>query len=219
MDFFVITSDSSVLPSLVQFLMHQTLIVNFIIQKLKSKHLVFLSFLWWQVFLREREIIFYTYSGLTVYCTLYLLSITLLNQSTVLAQYLGQTLFHSFQVSKKENHSFSTNEKKNCTNQILEIIGDGFVSFFKKNEKKKYQSTLGPKNVLGGWFLETRVIIKIESHPFYPINFHCFHGDEAIFFIKILGICPWINRIINWCGGHSCGSIYMVVRLSDVRSI
>ena len=37
--------------------------VNFIIQKLKSKHLLCLSFLWWQVFLREREKIFYTYSG------------------------------------------------------------------------------------------------------------------------------------------------------------
>ena len=36
--------------------------VNFIIQKLKSKHLVCLSFLWWQVFLREREKTFYTYS-------------------------------------------------------------------------------------------------------------------------------------------------------------
>ena len=36
--------------------------VNFIIKKLKSKHLVCLSFLWWQV-LREREKIFYTYSG------------------------------------------------------------------------------------------------------------------------------------------------------------
>ena len=34
--------------------------VNFITQKLKSKHLVCLSFLWWQIFLREREKIFYT---------------------------------------------------------------------------------------------------------------------------------------------------------------
>ena len=31
--------------------------------KLKSIHLVCLSFLWWQVFLRQREKIFYTYSG------------------------------------------------------------------------------------------------------------------------------------------------------------
>ena len=38
--------------------------VNVIIQKLKSKHLVCLSFLWRQVFLREQqEKIFYTYSG------------------------------------------------------------------------------------------------------------------------------------------------------------
>ena len=37
--------------------------VNFKIQKLKSKHLVCLGFLWWQVLLREREKIFYSYSG------------------------------------------------------------------------------------------------------------------------------------------------------------
>ena len=30
-------------------------LVNFIAQKLKSKQLVYLSFLWWQVFLRERS--------------------------------------------------------------------------------------------------------------------------------------------------------------------
>ena len=35
--------------------------VNFIIQKLKSKHLVCLNFLWWQVFLREQEKMFYAY--------------------------------------------------------------------------------------------------------------------------------------------------------------
>ena len=38
-------------------------LVNSITQKLKSKHLFCLCFLWWQVFLREREKIFYTYSG------------------------------------------------------------------------------------------------------------------------------------------------------------
>ena len=38
-------------------------LVNFIIKKLKSKHLLCLSFIWRQVFLREREEIFYTYSG------------------------------------------------------------------------------------------------------------------------------------------------------------
>ena len=36
--------------------------VNLITQKLKSKHFVCLSNLWWQVFLREQEKIFYTYS-------------------------------------------------------------------------------------------------------------------------------------------------------------
>ena len=38
-------------------------LVNFIIQKLKSKHLVCLSSLWLHDFLRVREKIFYTYSG------------------------------------------------------------------------------------------------------------------------------------------------------------
>jgi hypothetical protein len=37
--------------------------VHCIIQKLKSKHLVCLSFLWEQFFLREQEKIFNTYSG------------------------------------------------------------------------------------------------------------------------------------------------------------
>ena len=32
--------------------------VNFVIQKLKSKQLVCLSFLWWEVFLRELEKVF-----------------------------------------------------------------------------------------------------------------------------------------------------------------
>ena len=36
--------------------------VNVIIQKLKSKHIVCLSFLWWEVFLRERGKTFCTYS-------------------------------------------------------------------------------------------------------------------------------------------------------------
>ena len=39
------------------------IVVNYIIEKLKSKHNVCLSFLWRQVFLRERKKIFYTYSG------------------------------------------------------------------------------------------------------------------------------------------------------------
>ena len=38
--------------------------VNFISQKLKSKHLVCLSFLWWQICLRGREEIFYKHSAL-----------------------------------------------------------------------------------------------------------------------------------------------------------
>ena len=36
--------------------------LSFIIQKMKTKQIVYLSFLWWQVFLREWEKIFYTYS-------------------------------------------------------------------------------------------------------------------------------------------------------------
>ena len=43
-------------------------LVNFIINKLKSKRLVCLSFHFWQFFLREREKIFYTYSGPNWHC-------------------------------------------------------------------------------------------------------------------------------------------------------
>ena len=34
---------------------------------------------------------------------------------------------------------------------------------------------------------------------------------------KISEISPWVSKI-NWCRRHLCGSIYMVVRLSDIRS-
>ena len=37
------------------------------------------------------------------------------------------------------------------------------------------------------------------------------------FLRKFLGIGPWVSRI-NRCEGHWCGSTYIVVRLSDVRS-
>ena len=39
------------------------ILVNFLTQKLKSKHLVCLSFLWWKGFLGEGEKIFCTYFG------------------------------------------------------------------------------------------------------------------------------------------------------------
>ena len=85
--------------------------------------------------------------------------------------------------------------------------------------------------------LETRVIIKIWTHPCYPINVDWFSlgwskkikmadskkteifnsPNSQYFFMKILWIGAWINRI-NWCEGHQCGLTYMVVRLSDVSS-
>ena len=42
-------------------------------------------------------------------------------------------------------------------------------------------------------------------------------ANSQYFFTKILQIGPWVSRI-NWCKGHWCGSTYMVVRLSDIRS-
>ena len=89
--------------------------------------------------------------------------------------------------------------------------------------------------------LETRVIIKILTHPCYPINVD-FYWDEAIkiflkrknakwltqnwdfqlpqfsiSFLKISGIDHWVSRT-NWCKGTQCGSTYMVIRLSDMSS-
>ena len=39
----------------------------------------------------------------------------------------------------------------------------------------------------------------------------------SIFFMKIPWIGPWVSRI-DWCEGHGCGSIYIVMRLSDISS-
>ena len=48
-------------PNLPNFQVPNCTSINFITQKLKSKHLVCLSFLWWQVFLREWGKTSYTY--------------------------------------------------------------------------------------------------------------------------------------------------------------
>ena len=94
-------------------------------------------------------------------------------------------------------------------------------------------------------FLEIMVIIKVESHPCYPINlwliwigikqkFFFFLkkkiqngrlkkmtffkiANSQYFFLKILWIRRWVSRI-DCCKGHRCGSTYMAVRLSDICS-
>ena len=70
---------------------------------------------------------------------------------------------------------------------------------------------------MGDFWLEIRVIIKISSHPWYPINFVTdLNRDEAkkkwptqkteifnsansqYFFAKISGIGPWVNKRVGW---------------------
>ena len=46
--------------------------------------------------------------------------------------------------------------------------------------------------------------------PFFKI------ANSRNFYAKILQIGPWVTTIIR-CKGHWCSSIYMVVRLSDIR--
>ena len=83
------------------------------------------------------------------------------------------------------------------------------------------------------FWLETRVIIKISTHPWYPRNFDQFSWrwckkiqngrlkkteffKNAIFqkkIAKISWIGPWVSSIA-WCESHWCGLTYMVMRLS-----
>ena len=101
---------------------------------------------------------------------------------------------------------------------------------------------LHPPNFL----LEIRVIIRIESNPWYPriyetfeqewgkknsnffefwiLEFCCFKKSQFFkstnsehFFTKISGNGPWITRKKSWIG-QGCSSSYMVVRLSNKRS-
>ena len=87
--------------------------------------------------------------------------------------------------------------------------------------------------------LVTRVIIKIESHPCYPINADWFSWGWSKKKLKMADskklrfssppilnffsrkfyrlVLPWVGTI-NWCNGHQCGSIYVVVKLSDISS-
>ena len=85
------------------------------------------------------------------------------------------------------------------------------------------------------------MILKIEFHPWYVVNFKFvtnFNKNEAkkfkknlngrlkkteffkitnsqYFFVKISWIRPWLSRI-DWCEGQRCGSTYMSVRLSNI---
>jgi hypothetical protein len=87
-------------------------------------------------------------------------------------------------------------------------------------------------------FLEIKMIIKIEYHPYNPVNlwliligmkqkeYFVLKKNKSkwptqknwdfqlpqfsIFFAKISWIDPWVSRI-NWCEGHWCG----IVRLSN----
>ena len=94
------------------------------------------------------------------------------------------------------------------------------------------------------FWLETRVIIKISTHSWYPRNFDQLSWvwreenkieekkskmadskkteffkivDSQDFFAKISWIGPRVSRI-DWCKGQWCGPTYMAVRLSDVSS-
>ena len=59
-------------------------------------------------------------------------------------------------------------------------------------------------------------LIKKSKWSTQKICFFNFMNSQY-FFAKISGIGPWICKR-NWCEGHECGSLYGVVRLSDVRS-
>ena len=91
----------------------------------------------------------------------------------------------------------------------------------------------GGRNVWGFW-LETRVIIKISSHPWYPRTFDWFSWgwskngrlkkseffeitNSQYVFVKILRVGPWLCRI-DWRQGHWCGSTYMVMMLSGISA-
>ena len=88
--------------------------------------------------------------------------------------------------------------------------------------------------------LETRIIIKISTHPCYQRNFDWLWWDRAkkilwkdfkmadskklnfknppilnIFF-KNFRDWSWVSRI-NWCKGYQFCSTYMVIRLSNLR--
>ena len=52
---------------------------------------------------------------------------------------------------------------------------------------------------------------RLKKSAFFKI------ANSQNFFVKISWIGPWVSRI-EWCEGHWCSSMYMVVRLSDISS-
>ena len=80
--------------------------------------------------------------------------------------------------------------------------------------------------------LETRVIIKISTHPCYSRHFDWFSWERSkknlkwttqknwvfnIYFLNSMD-CSWVSRF-EWCVKHWCGSTYMVVKLKNRQKI
>ena len=67
------------------------------------------------------------------------------------------------------------------------------------------------------------ILVFIEMKPKKnqngPLKKNSFSSsvNSQFFFMKISWIGPWVGRI-DWCEGHCCGLIYMVVKLSNISS-
>ena len=90
-----------------------------------------------------------------------------------------------------------------------------------RNFRKKYWELTKPWKwllfsflVFGYW-----VVQKIILNSPITKNKTSFSSsaNSQYFFMKISGIGPWVSKI-NWCERHWCGSIYMVIRLSDIST-
>ena len=62
--------------------------------------------------------------------------------------------------------------------------------------------------------LETRMIIKISTHPCYSRHF-----ANSQYFFQFQGLVLWLVSRIDWYRGHWCGSTYMVLRLFNILKV
>ena len=105
--------------------------------------------------------------------------------------------------------------------QIWSLSGDHYITFdqnstIKKESLNSLTSTLGAEMFgVGDFWLETRVILKISSHSWYPRTFDFFSWGWSTFFEKRLKMAD----SKNWVFQNRQFSKFLLINPTNSRTI
>ena len=97
---------------------------------------------------------------------------------------------------------------------VLHIFAQVLVWAGNQSNSQNFDPSLLPKKL---WLIFIWDEAKKNFGKKNPKWNWVFQNLQFSIIAKISGMGPWVSRI-NWCEEHWCSSIYMVVRLSDIRS-